>query len=183
MSSERRIINKHTQKAPIAGAENIMVKPKGMEERMREVEAYLQQIDPILRTAVTDINGIKGMVTSLNEELTKMAGVQARTNNYLDGKLAEINATFGAIVTVVKKIDDDYQALFSEEGEEQVVDDGVPGPDQPADDSGEYTDDDLFEPDESGEQPESNAEDPLPDLKPIAKVEKPVPKQPDKKKK
>jgi len=179
--ADRRIINKPAQKTPVAGAENIMVKPKGMEERMKDVEAYLQQTDPILRTIVTDIAAIKNMVTSLNEEITKIAGVQSRTNSYLDGKLAEINATFGAIVSVVKKIDDDYHALFAEEGEEgqEQMEQGQeqmeePQEEQPAE--GEYSDEDLFEgEDEPVEEPK------VIDVKP--KVEKPVPKQPDKKKK
>jgi hypothetical protein len=120
---ERRVINKPTQKTPVAGAENITIKPKGIEERLRGTEGYLQQIDPILRTAIDDINGLKAMLATLNEEMTKIAGVQARSNNYIEAKFAEINTTFGAIVGVIKKIDDDYQALFADEGtpEETVV--------------------------------------------------------------
>lgn len=175
--ADRRIINKPAHKPTVEGAENIMIKPKGMEERMKDVEAYLQQTDPILRTVVSDINLVKGTITSLNDEITKIAGVQSRTNSYLDGKLAEINATFGAIVSVVKKIDDDYQALFTEDsgeqGQEQMEE---PIDEQPAE--GEYSDDDLLENDEPIEEPPK-----VINVKPVPKVEKPVPKQPDKKKK
>jgi hypothetical protein len=113
---ERRVINKPSQKTPVVGAENITVKPKGQEERLRDVEGYLQQTDPILRATVNDINGLKAILATLNEEMTKIAGVQARSNSYIEAKFAEINATFGAIVGVIKKIDDDYQALFADEG-------------------------------------------------------------------
>lgn len=176
MADMRRVINKPGQKTPVAGAENIMIKPKGTEERLKDIEGYLQQADPILRAAVKDITDIKNLIATLNEDITKVAGIQARSNNYIEGKLAEINATFGAIVSVVKKIDDDYQALFTDEGGEQQEQPQEEGElEQPP---GEYTDDELFE-DESvvAEEP------PVIEVKPTPKIEKPAPKQPDKKKK
>jgi hypothetical protein len=179
MADARRVINKPGQKPSVPGSENIIIKPKGVEERLKDVEGYLQQADPILRTAVKEIADIKNLISTLNEDITKVAGIQARSNNYIEGKLAEINATFGAIVSVVKKIDDDYQALFADEGGEQEPQ-GYPGPEEELEQPpGEYTDDDLFEDETAAEEPP--IEEPKPIEKP--KVEKPVPKQPDKKKK
>jgi len=177
MTDNRRVINKPGQKTPVAGAENITIKPKGMEERLKDVEVYLQQADPILRTVVKDIADIKNLIASLNEDITKVAGIQARSNNYIEGKLAEINATFGAIVSVVKKIDDDYHALFTEEGEEQ--EEQPQEGDESEQPPEEYRDEDLFDTEPPIE--ETPVEEPKPIEKP--KIEKVTPKQTDKKKK
>lgn len=147
---ERRIMNRPGEKvggnpAP-AGAENITVKPKTVEERLADVEEYARGIDPVIRSIIAEIGEIKKNNAIMSEEITKIAGIQSRSNLFIDGKFEEINTTFNAIIAIVKKIDDDYQSLFVAEGEE--------GTEETAEEPSDV--EDLYEEvDETGAEPDS----------------------------
>ena len=124
MAGERRIIGKAMEKpVEVIGAENITIKPKIVlttEQRLAQVEAYLISADPYIRSA-SEIQELKKQVGALNEEITKLAGVQARTNQYLDGKLMQIDQTFVGIVNIVKKLDEDFKLLTSDDDDDISV--------------------------------------------------------------
>jgi len=183
--AERRIMNRPGEKvgapapaaAPAAGAENISVKPKTMEERVQIIEEYAYGIDPVIRAILAEIGEIKNNIAILNEEITKIAGVQARSNSYIDGKFTEINNTFNALATVVKKVDDDYQTLFSEE-EGVDPDDELLEPEAEPEPEPEYEAEEApeefmsTEPFEEYEEPE-----PEPEPEPVVKqLPKPAPR-------
>lgn len=193
---ERRIMNRPGEKvggnpAP-AGAENITVKPKTVEERLADVEEYARGIDPVIRSIINEIGEIKKTNGIMSEEITKIAGIQSRSNLFIDGKFEEINTTFNAIIAIVKKIDDDYQSLFVSEGEEEPEE----TPEEPGEEPSGV--DDLYENiDETGAEPESEylstepmqeyVEDPEPEYEPepdpepvVKPVKSPVNKQPQK---
>lgn len=116
--AERRIINKAKEKAPEVdvSTENITIKEPTVptiEERIASIETYLASADPYIR-AIPQIDEIKKQLALFNEEITRIAGVQSRANAYLDGKLSQIDQTIEAIVTIVKKHDDDYKELMSD---------------------------------------------------------------------
>jgi hypothetical protein len=117
--AERRIINnKVKEKAPEVdvSTENITIKAPVVpttEERIAAIETYLASADPYIR-AIPQIDEIKKQLALFNEEITRIAGVQSRANAYLDGKLSQIDQTLEAIVTIVKKHDDDYKELMSD---------------------------------------------------------------------
>jgi hypothetical protein len=116
--AERRIINKMKEKPPEVdvSAENITIKEPvvpTLEERILAVETYLASADPYIR-AVVQIDEIKKQLALFNDEITRVAGIQSRANSYLDGKLGQIDQTLEAIVTIVKKHDDDYRELMSD---------------------------------------------------------------------
>jgi len=115
MANERRVINKPKDK-PIdveVSTENITIKVPTAEERITAIETYLTSADPYIRST-EQIDEIKKQIVLLNEEITRIAGVQARANNYLDNKLSQIDETLSAIVTIVKKHDDDYKELMTD---------------------------------------------------------------------
>jgi hypothetical protein len=88
MANERRVINKPKDK-PIdveVSTENITIKVPTAEERITAIETYLTSADPYIRST-EQIDEIKKQIVLLNEEITRIAGVQARANNYLDNKL------------------------------------------------------------------------------------------------
>lgn len=93
--------------------ENITVKVPTIEERIAGIEAYIGSADPYIRSIV-EIQEIKKQLALFNDEITRIAGVQSRANSYLDGKLAQIDQTLEAIVTIVKKHDEDYKELMSD---------------------------------------------------------------------
>lgn len=110
---ERRIINKIRQPEVDVNTENITVKVPTIEERIAGIEAYIGSADPYIRSIV-EIQEIKKQLALFNDEITRIAGVQSRANSYLDGKLAQIDQTLEAIVTIVKKHDEDYKELMSD---------------------------------------------------------------------
>jgi len=110
---ERRIINKMKQPEVDVNTENITVKVPTIEERIAGIEAYIGSADPYIRSIV-EIQEIKKQLALFNDEITRIAGVQSRANSYLDGKLAQIDQTLEAIVTIVKKHDEDYKELMSD---------------------------------------------------------------------
>lgn len=116
MANERRIVNK-PKVEPIkdveVSTENITIKAPTAEDRIASIEAYLASADPYIRSAA-QIEELKKQMVLFNEEITRLAGVQARANNYLDGKLAQIDQTIGSIIVIVKKHDDDYKELMSD---------------------------------------------------------------------
>jgi len=116
--TERRIINKPKEKAPVidVSTENITIKEPvvpTIDERILAVETYLASADPYIR-AIVQIEEIKKQLALFNDEITRISGIQTRANNYLDGKLSQIDQTLEAIVTIVKKHDDDYKELMSD---------------------------------------------------------------------
>lgn len=126
MSSERRIINKPKEKASEidVSTENITIKePKvpTIEERITSIETYLASADPYIRSVV-QIEELKKQLAMFNEEITRISGVQTRANNYIEGKLGQIDQTLEAIVTIVKKHDDDYKELMSDIEPEDLYD-------------------------------------------------------------
>lgn len=116
MANERRIINKPKEK-PVedveVSTENITIKVPTAEERITAIETYLASADPYIRST-EQIDWIKKQIILLNEEITRIAGVQARANSFLDNKLSQIDQTLSAIVTIVKKHDDDYKELMTD---------------------------------------------------------------------
>ena len=116
MANERRIVNKPIKK-PIedidVNAENITVKVPTIEERVTAMESYLASADPYIRSTA-QIENIKKQIAILNEEITRIAGVQSRANSYLDNKFTQIDGIISDIATIVKKHDDDYKELMSD---------------------------------------------------------------------
>ena len=110
---ERRIINKTKQPEVDVSTENITVKVPTIEERIAGIESYIGSADPYIRSIV-EIQEIKKQLALFNDEITRIAGVQSRSNSYLDGKLAQIDQALEAIVTIVKKHDEDYKELMSD---------------------------------------------------------------------
>jgi hypothetical protein len=165
MAVERRIMNRPAEKPPVAGAENIAVKPKTVEERVKEIENYAYGIDPIIRTTIAEINGLKSAIASLNEEITKIAGIQSRANTFIEGKFADINETFEAVVTIVKRIDDDYQTLFANEEFEGGEGGEEPEP-EVTDDAGEYLSTEPIGEYEEGEEEPLDEDEPEPEPEP-----------------
>jgi hypothetical protein len=134
MVNERRIVNK-PKPEPIkdvdVNTDNITIKVPSVEERIKDIENYLASADPYIKSTV-QIEDIKKKLILINEEITRIAGVQARANSYLDDKLAQIDETLTAIITIVKKHDEDYKELMSDidMGDETSSDE--PDPDETA---------------------------------------------------
>jgi hypothetical protein len=113
--SDRRVANK-PKDIPV-DADNIKIKEQPaqtVEQRIAAIETYIFSIDPYLKATINDIKTLKNRQDALDAEITRIAGIQARGNSYLDGKLAQIDETFKSIVLIVKKLDEDYKELMSD---------------------------------------------------------------------
>jgi len=118
MSSDRRVANKPKEvPATDVSTENIKVKEKSVqttEQKVAAMEAYIIAMDPYIKSAISSTSEIKNRLDTLDAEITRIAGVQSRSNSYLDGKLGQIDETFKSLVLIIKKLDDDYKELMSD---------------------------------------------------------------------
>jgi hypothetical protein len=131
---ERRIINKQPIKRPDVevNADNITVKVPTAEERIAAIETYIAAADPYIRS-IGELQEIKKQLILFNEEITRIAGVQARANSYIDGKFSQIDETLNAVITIVKKHDDDYSELMSDvEEPDTLYEEDAKSDDKPA---------------------------------------------------
>lgn len=118
--AERRIINKPKEKAPEVvdvSTENITIKEPTVlttEDRITAIENYLVSADPYIKS-IGELQDIKAKLTLFNDEITRIAGIQARANSYIDNKFSQIDQTLEAIVAIIKKHDDDFNALISDD--------------------------------------------------------------------
>lgn len=115
--ADRRVMNKSEKK--VTGEENITItdKPKEptIEERIAILENYIVRMDPYIKNTISESTVIKSKIDALDLDLTRVAGIQARSNNYLDGKLAEIDETFKSLVIIIKQLDDQFKELMSDD--------------------------------------------------------------------
>jgi hypothetical protein len=120
---DRRVVNKprDTEKRPdVQGSENIVAKeqPRTIEDRVASIEKYIHAIDPVVRDCIgiADFKlQITQLHTQLNDELSRVTGVQVRSNNYIEKKFTEIDQALGAIINAVKELQTNYNDLFSDE--------------------------------------------------------------------
>jgi len=125
MGNDRRIANKAKEPVKVVGAENITKQPElTVEERLSRIEKYIAVADPYIRS-VTEIQSIKQQIVGLNDEITRIAGVQSRANNYIDGKFAYIDQMMNSLAIIVKKNDEDFKSLMSDV---EYVDESSPSP-------------------------------------------------------
>jgi hypothetical protein len=115
--ADRRVVNKPKEAPVDVSTENIKIKEQPVQtidQRLTAIETYIFSIDPYLKATINDIKTLKSRQDSLDAEITRIAGIQARANSYLDGKLAQIDDTFKSLVLIVKKLDEDYKELMSD---------------------------------------------------------------------
>lgn len=115
--NDRRVANKQKEAPVDVSTENIKIKDQPVqtiEQRVAAIESYIFSMDPYIKAVISNATDMKNRMDSLDAEITRIAGIQARSNSYLDGKLAQIDETFNSLVIIVKKLDDDYKELMSD---------------------------------------------------------------------
>lgn len=103
-------------KEPEVSAENITIKKpvQTAEQRIQALESYIITMDPYIKGVVSEIPQLRDKLATLDGEITRLAGIQARANSYIDGQLKHIDETFNSLAIIIKKMDDEYKELMSD---------------------------------------------------------------------
>lgn len=124
--AERHVVNKPKK---VEGAENITVaepeKPT-VEQRLAAIEKYIISMDPHVKNTITEFNGLKPRIDNLDAEITRIAGIQARANNYIDAKFTSIDENIRSVAYLVKVLEDQFKALMSDEDIEGLEEEEPP---------------------------------------------------------
>lgn len=143
MVFKRKVIGQVTstpEPKSVQGSENITVKSQAApaaaaaaprapttDEKVAQIENYLNNaVDPALKSVISTIEGLKGQFGSMNEEISKLTGVQIRVSTAIDQKFNEIIAVQNALANKINEIQalvEQFETVDSELGDEYAGED------------------------------------------------------------